>query len=127
LLYEYQEARLIANRPSFVPRLLVLQLGTIFLLLSCASTQPSPQIKVRVSPGFAGTIHLAACVPSAPATDISTDAQGNGSTSVCPGAGRSVAIVVVRADGEYTVALKDVSISRAGDGIATTINAQVRP
>jgi hypothetical protein len=80
-----------------------------------------------VASGFSGTIRLAACVSSAPATDISTDAQGAADTSVCPRTDGTVAIVVIQGGRESIVAPEDISISRTGDGIATSISAQVRP
>jgi hypothetical protein len=115
------------SRSSWVPLMLAVQIGAVFLLLSCASSQPSQQVRVHVTPGFSGTIHLAACVSSAPATDISTGPGGTADTSVCPRTDGIVAIVVVKGDRESTVAPEDISISRTGDGIATSINAQVRP
>jgi hypothetical protein len=115
------------SRPSWVPLLLALQIGAVFLLLSCGSNQASERLRVHVAQGFAGTIHLAACVSSAPATDISTDAQGTAATSVCPRTDGAVAIVVIRGGRESTVAPEDISVSRTGDGIATSIKAQIRP
>jgi hypothetical protein len=114
-------------RPSFVPRLLALQLGAIFLLLSCASTKPPQKLRVRVDPGFSGTIRLAPCDSNAPLNEIATDAQGVGNTAACPGADGAVSIVVVQGGQEYTAAASDVAIRRTGDGIATSIEIRTRP
>jgi hypothetical protein len=114
-------------RPSFVPRLLVLQLGAIFLLLSCASTRPPQKLRVRVAPGFSGTVRLAPCDDKAPAGEVSTDAQGVGNTAACPGQDGSVSIVIVQAGREYTAAASDVAIRRTGDGIATSIEIRLHP
>jgi hypothetical protein len=115
------------TRQSFVPRLLALQLGAIFLLLSCASTRPPQKLRVHVSPGFSGTIRLAPCDSNAPANEVSTDAQGVGNTAVCPSQDGAVSIVVVKGDREYTAAASDVAIRRTGDGIATSIEVLLRP
>ena len=112
---------------SFVPRLLILQLSGIFLLLSCGSVRAPLRIRVHVAPGFAGTMRLAACVSGAPADEIAVDAQGMANTSACPGPDRSVTVVVVEGSREYTAAPGDVSIPRTGDGIATSIEARIRP
>lgn len=114
-------------RPSFVPRLLVLQLSAIFLLLSCASTRPPQKLRVRVAPGFNGTIRLAPCDAQAPAGEVSTDAQGVGTTAACPSQDGAVAIVVVQGNREYSAAAEDVTIRRTGDGIATSIEVRLRP
>jgi hypothetical protein len=115
------------NRQSFVPRLLVLQLAGVFLLLSCASTLPPQRIRVHVPSGFSGTIQLTPCASNAPATEISTDAQGGGSTSVCPSTDGGVVIVVVRGNWEYTASAEEIAVRRSGDGIATSIDVRVRP
>jgi hypothetical protein len=115
------------TRRSFVPRLLALQLAAIFLLLSCATSRPPQRLKVHVPPGFAGTIQLSPCVSSAPAAEISTDAQGRADTSVCPHADGNLEIVLIQGNREYTAARDDISIPRTGDGIATSINVRVRP
>jgi hypothetical protein len=115
------------DRTSFIPRLLVLQLAGIFLLLSCASTRPPRRLRVHVAPGFAGALQLTTCVPEAPGQEISTDARGAGRTAVCPNSDEDVVIVVIRGEQEYTAAPRDVLIRKTGDGIATSIEVQVRP
>jgi hypothetical protein len=115
------------TRRSFVPRLLALQLGAIFLLLSCATSRPPQRIRVRVAPGFAGTIQLSPCVSGAPVAEISTDALGRADTSACPHADGNLEIVLLQGSREYTVARDDISIPRTGDGIATSIYVRVSP
>jgi hypothetical protein len=114
-------------RPSFVPRLLALQLGAIFLLLSCASTKPPQKLRVRVAPEFNGTIRLSPCDANAPAGEISADAQGVGSTAACPNQDGAIAIVVVQGNRETPVVASDVAIRRTGDGIPTSIEIRLHP
>jgi hypothetical protein len=121
------ERRWIVTRPSCVPLLLAIQIGAISLMLSCASSQPVQRLTVRVPSGFVGAIHLDTCVPSASASDLSTNSVGAGATSACPARDGNIEITVVRGDRKYTVAPSDVSISRTGDGIPTGIRAEVRP
>jgi hypothetical protein len=115
------------TRPSFVPRLLVVQLAAIFLLLSCASTRPPQKVRVHADPGFSGTIRLAPCDSKAPLNEISVDAQGVGNTAACPGTDGALAVVVVQGTREYSAATNEVTIRRTGDGIATSIEIRVRP
>jgi hypothetical protein len=114
-------------RQSFVPRLLVLQLAAIFLLLSCASTRPPQRLRVRVAPGFTGTLQLTPCASVAAAAEISADANGAASTAICPSADGGVVIVVVQGDREYAAAPEDIAIRRTGDGIPTSIRVRMRP
>jgi hypothetical protein len=115
------------TRRSFVPHLLAMQVGAIFLLLSCASSRPPQRIRAHVAPGFSGTIHLIPCVSGAPIAEVFTDEQGRADTSVCPQTAGAVVIVLVKESREYTVATEDISISKTGDGIATSINVRIRP
>lgn len=116
-----------ARPSSRIPQLLAAQLVAIFLVLSCASSQPPQTLTVRIAPGFSGTIHLSTCIVSAPATDISTDKDGAGQTSACPAREASIAIVVVRDDHQYTIGPENVSVLRTGDGLATSIQTDIRP
>lgn len=111
------------RRQSYIPVLLAVQIGAVLVILSCGSKQPSEQIRVRVTPGFAGPIDLSACVPGAPATDITVNDRGEGVTSACPSRDASVELMVLR--GNDTIRVVDVSVSRTGDGLATGIRAQV--
>jgi hypothetical protein len=54
----------VRTRRSEVPRLLALQLFVVFLMLSCASSQPTRRLIVHVREGFVGTIRIATCVGS---------------------------------------------------------------
>jgi hypothetical protein len=112
---------------SRIPQLLAVQSAAIFLMLSCASSQPSQRLTVHVAPGFVGPLHLGTCVPSASASEISANSAGMGETSACPSRETGVTIVVVRGEQQYSLAPGDVSILRTGDGIATSIRAEVRP
>jgi hypothetical protein len=94
------------TRQSFVPRLLVLELAAVFLLLSCASTRPPQRLRVRVAPGFGGTLQLTPCAGRAGGPEISADANGHR---------------------EYTAAPEDISIRRTGDGIPTSIAVRMHP
>jgi hypothetical protein len=112
---------------SRIVQLLAAQSAAIFLMLSCASSQPSQRLTVHVAPGFVGPLHLSTCVPSASASDISANSAGMGETSACPSRETGVTIVVVRGEQQSSLAPGDVSILRTGDGIATSIRAEVRP
>jgi len=115
------------TRQSFVPRLLVLQLAAVFLLLSCASTRPPQRLRVRVVPGFTGTLRLTPCAAGALAAEISADASGAANTAICPSTDVGVVIVVVQGDREYAAAPQDIAIGRTGDGIPTSITVRMRP
>jgi hypothetical protein len=97
------------------------------LVLSCASSQPPQTLTVHIAPGFTGTIHVSTCVASAPAADVSTDIDGAGQTSACPARNASVAIAVVRGHQQYTIGPEKVTVLRTGDGLATSIQASIRP
>ena len=110
---------------SCVPRLLLAQVSAIFLMLSCASSQPTRRIAVHVSPDFLGTLRISTCVSSA-GTEISADEQGMGSTSICPSQNTNVEVTVIRGNQQIAIDPQDVSVSRTGDGFPTTIKAEVR-
>jgi hypothetical protein len=114
-------------RQSFVPRMLVLELAGVFLLLSCASTRPPKRLRVRLVPGFTGTLQLTPCVAGTPVAEISADANGAAHTTICPSADAGVVVVLVQGNREYTAAPQDVVIRRTGDGIPTSITVRVRP
>ena len=115
------------NRQSEVPRLLALQLFVVFLMLSCASSQPTRRMIVHVKDGFVGTIRIATCVGSSVATDVYARNDGAGETSACPARGEAVAVTLVRGVEERVVSPEDILIPRTGDGIATSIQVNVRP
>lgn len=116
------------SRPTMnVPLLFAVQIGAISLMLSCASSNPPERFTVRVAAEFTGTLHISTCVQSAPATDLTIDNQGVGATSACPSPNATVELTVLRGDQKYTITAPDISISRAGDGISTSIKAEIRP
>jgi hypothetical protein len=115
------------GRRSNVPLLLGVQIGALSLMLSCASSHPPERFTVRVQPEFTGTVHIQTCVQPAPATDLVIDNQGAGATSACPSSDATVELTVLRGDQRYVIAAQDVSIDRTGDGIPTSIKAEIRP
>jgi hypothetical protein len=115
------------TRQSFVPRLLALQVAAAFLLLSCGLTRPPQRLRVRVVPGFSGTLHLTPCAGGAPVAEISADANGAANTALCPSADGGVVIVVVQGNRQYAAAPEDIAIQRTGDGIPTSIAVRMRP
>jgi hypothetical protein len=117
----------VRNRQSEVPRLLALQLFVVFLMLSCASSQPTRRLIVHVKEGFAGTIRIATCVGSSTAMDVYARNDGAGETSACPARDENVAVTLMRGVEQRVVAPEDILIPRTGDGIATSIQVTVRP
>jgi hypothetical protein len=111
---------------SRILELLAVEVATIVLMLSCASSRPLQAITVHVPSGFTGTIRVSTCNPAAPATDISANSSGVSETSACPSRETGVDVVVMRGDQRYTPAPESVSILRTGDGIATSLRIEVR-
>jgi hypothetical protein len=99
-------------------------LGAAFLMLSCASSSQPDQLKVHV-PQHCSGVHVATCVSGAPSVDVTVDEQGVGKTSLCPGANHTVEIEVVGDNRHYKLMSPEVHIQRTGDGIATSIEAQL--
>jgi hypothetical protein len=116
----------VRTRRSEVPRLLALQLFVVFLMLSCASSQPTRRLIVHVREGFVGTIRIATCVGSSTATDVYARNDGVGETSACPARGEDVAVTLVRGAEQRVIASEEIVIPRTGDGIATSIQVNVR-
>ena len=115
------------TRRSEVPRLLALQLFVVFLMLSCASSQPTRRLIVHVRAGFVGTIRIATCVGSSTLTDVYARNDGAGETSACPARGEDVTVTLVRGVEQRVIAPEEIMIPRTGDGIATSIQVNVRP
>ena len=115
------------NRQFEAPHLLALQLFVVFLMLSCASSQPTRRLIVHVRQDFVGTIRIATCVGSSVATDVYPRNDGAGETSACPAQGENVAVTLVRGLEQRVVAPEDIVIPRTGDRIATSIQVNVRP
>jgi hypothetical protein len=93
------------------------------LLVSCGLKSP-PAIINCVATSVRTHIHLKPCVLSA-TTTVSLDTNGNGSTSACP-PNDNVEIVVNRNGSTAYILPEQVHIDRAGDGIAVSIDADVK-
>ncbi len=115
------------TRRSEVPRLLALQLFVVFLMLSCASSQPTRRLMVHVRKDFVGTVHVATCVGSSASGDVYANTEGQGETSLCPARGEDVAVSLMRGEEQRTVVPEEVVMPRTGDGIVTSIQVNVRP
>jgi hypothetical protein len=76
-------------------------------------------------PQHCAGVHLATCVSGAPLADVTVNEQGMGKTSLCPGVDRTVEIEVVENSRHYKLISPEVHIQRTGDGIATSIEAQL--
>jgi|HubBroStandDraft_2_1064218.scaffolds.fasta_scaffold263013_1 hypothetical protein len=100
-------------------------LGTLFWMLSCGSSLHPDQLKVRVPKMFSGSMHVSTCVAGAPAEEVTLDEQGLGKTALCPAVNRTVEIEIIRTDRRYKLKSTEVRILRAGDGISTSIEAQL--
>lgn len=68
---------------------------------------------------------MATCVPGAPPADVTVNEQGMGKTSLCPGVNHTVEIEVLENSRHYKLVSQEVHIQRTGDGIATSIEAQL--
>lgn len=100
-------------------------LGTVFWMLSCGASLHPDQLTVHVPKTFSGSMNISTCVAGAPAGDVTLDAQGLGKTSLCPAVNHSVELEVIRTDRRYKLNSTEVRILRAGDGISTSIEAQL--
>ncbi len=115
------------TRRSEVPRLLALQLFVVFLMLSCASSQPTRRLTVHVGKGFVGTVHIVTCAGSSTSGDVYANTDGQGETSLCPARGEDVAVSLMRGEEQRTVAPEEIVMPRTDDGIVTSIQVNVRP
>ena len=100
-------------------------LATVFLMLSCGASMHSDQLTLHVPGHFSGTMHVTTCVPGAPTGEITLDEQGVGKTSFCPAVNHTVELEVIRIDRRYRLNSSEVRILRTGDGISTSIEAQL--
>jgi hypothetical protein len=100
-------------------------LGTALLLLSCASSTHPDHLTIRDPKHFTGTLHVDTCVSGAPSDDISLDEHGLGKTSLCPARDRTVELEIIETDHHYKIASNKVNVRRTGDGIATSIEANL--
>jgi hypothetical protein len=100
-------------------------LVTLFWMLSCGASLHPDRLTVHVPKALSGSIHVSTCVAGAPAGEVTLDEQGLAKTSLCPAVDHSVEIEVIGADRRYKLNSTDVRILRAGDGISTSIEAQL--
>ena len=100
-------------------------LVAVFLVLSCGASLHPDQLTLRVPPHFSGSVHVTPCVAGAPSGEVVLDEQGMGKTSLCPAVNHAVEIEVVGPDRSYKLNPSEVRILRAGDGIATSIEARL--
>lgn len=110
---------------SNLPYLSYALLATVFLMLSCGASMHSDQLTLRVPDHFSGSMHVTTCVAGAPMGEITLDEQGLGKTSLCPTVNHSVELEVIRIDRRYKLNSSEVRILRTGDGISTSIEAQL--
>jgi len=100
-------------------------MASVSLMLSCGSSAHPDRLTVRLPPHFSGSLHVATCIPGAPAEDVPVDDRGLGQTSLCPDSSRSIELDVIAEGRHIRIAVPQAQISRTGDGIATSIEAQV--
>jgi hypothetical protein len=100
-------------------------LGTLFWMLSCGASLQPDQLTVHVPKMFSGNMHVSTCVAGAPAGEVTLDEQGLGKTSLCPAVNHTVEIEVIRTDRRYKLNSAEVRILRTGDGISTSLEAQL--
>jgi hypothetical protein len=98
----------------------------MFLMLSCGSSLRPEQLSVYVPEHYQGPVHIDACVPNAPAKEITVSTSGAGATSLCPANNRGVELQIIEKERQYKVAVNEVRIGRTGDGLATSIEAQLK-
>jgi hypothetical protein len=110
---------------SNLPYLSLAFLAMVFLMLSCGASLHPDRLTVRVPNHFSGSMRVSACVAGAPAGEVTLDEQGLGKTSLCPAVNHSVEIEVIRIDGHFKINSSQVRILRTGDGISTSIEAQL--
>jgi hypothetical protein len=99
-------------------------MGAAFLMLSCASSSQPDHLKVHVPQRCPG-VHVATCVSGAPSADVTVNEKGVGKTSLCPAVDHTVELEVVGDNRHYKLMSPEVHIQRTGDGIATSIEAQL--
>jgi hypothetical protein len=101
---------------------IVLLLAFPLFLFSCAARKAAEEIAVITPPNFTGKIQLDACVPGAPATNVSISENGEGQTSVCS-VSKDLKLVIVR--GGQAVAKIPAQIVKTGDDIVVRISASL--
>jgi hypothetical protein len=111
---------------SNLPYLSLAFLATVFLMLSCGARLHPDQLVVHVPSHFSGSMRISSCVAGTPAGEVTLDERGLGQTSLCPAVNHSVEIEIIGSDRSYKLSSSEVHILRTGDGIATSIEAQIR-
>jgi hypothetical protein len=66
------------------------------------------------------------CVNGASGNEVLLDENGKGKTALCPAADDRVEIEVVGSDHDRKLGAEEVRIQRAGDGMATSVEANVK-
>jgi hypothetical protein len=92
------------------------------LMLSCAAKEAPSIVSVKVADTYSGPLHLRPCVQGA-SEPVSVDDRGNGELSACPSG--EIEIAVLRQTKTIRIAPEHVKILKTGDGIPTSISAQV--
>jgi hypothetical protein len=99
--------------------------GMVFWMLSCGASLHPDRLAVHAPTHFSGSMHISTCVAGSPAAEVTLDERGFGETSLCPAVDHSVEIEVIRTDRRYKLNPSEVHILRTGDGISTSIEAQL--
>ena len=94
-------------------------------MLSCASSSNPDHLAVHIPPRCPNLLHVDTCVAGAPHQDVTVDEQGHGKTSLCPGVDHSVEIEVIGIGRHYKLVSPEVHIRRTGDGMATSLEAEL--
>jgi hypothetical protein len=100
-------------------------LAAVLLMLSCAASSHPDHMIVHVPQHCSSVLHVDTCISGAPNDDVTVNEQGVGKTSLCPGTSHTVEIEVVRMDRHYRLVNSAVHIRRTGDGMATSVEAEL--
>jgi hypothetical protein len=105
---------------------LALLLSGALWMLSCGSSTPPDRLTIHLTAHHsAPLVHVDACVSGAPAPEVYIDEHGLGKTSVCPAANHNVEVDIVDGDRRYRLTAEKVQVRRTGDGLATSVEAQL--
>lgn len=101
-------------------------LGVALLMLSCGFSSPPDRLIVHVPARCqSAVLHVDTCLSGAPSNDVYLDEHGIGKTSLCPAGNHSVELEVIEDNRHYRVSSDQVHVGRTGDGIATSVEAQL--